>query len=130
MRHGAFARRRQGTRGGEGVRAAAADVMLILGDIGEVREKAEGADQLQRLIARQGVERALQLLARGAVLVAAETNRTPADTLDRLERGVALLLAHRVAEDATEETNVLAQRQILLFAVPGLGDRHGGLLRH
>ena len=111
------------------MRAAAADVVLVFGDIGEMREEAEGADQLQRPVARQRIEHPLQFVARGAILVAAKADRALADALDRLERGIALLLAHRVAEDAAKKPDVLAQRQILVFAVPGLGDRHGSLLR-
>ena len=99
------------------MRAAAADVVLILGDIGEMREKAEGADDLHRLAARQRVERVFELLARRAVLVAAEADRALPDALDGVEGRGAALLAHRVAEDAAEQPDVLAQRQILVVAL-------------
>src|SRR5580692_4200524 len=122
MRHRALARR----RGGEGMRPGTADVVLVLGDVGEMREEAERTDQVQRLIARQGVEHPFELLPRGAVLVAAKADRALADALDGVERRVTLLLTHRVAEDAAEQPDVLAQRQVLVFAVRSLGDRHEG----
>ncbi len=52
-------------RSGEGVRAGATDVVLVLGDIGQVREEAEGADHLDGVSAREAVQRAFELAPRG-----------------------------------------------------------------
>ena len=109
--------------------------MLVLGDVGEMREEAEGADELQRLVAGQRVQRVFELVARGAVLVAAEPDRALPDALDRGKGGVAVLLTHRVAKDPAEEPDVLAQRQVLVGGVlghrysPGSGTASSGASR-
>ena len=46
--------------------------MLILGDVGEVGEETEGADNLYGLLTRQAVEQALESLSRIIVVVTAE----------------------------------------------------------
>ena len=57
---------RAGARRGAGDRmgAVAADMMLILGDVGEVREIAVGAHNRERLVGAQAVERRLELAPR------------------------------------------------------------------
>src|SRR5216684_3095196 len=94
--------------------AGAADPVLVLGDVGEVREIAERADDLTRLFARQPIHDLAELAPRGFVLVAAETYRCLANALDNVEDPLALLLAHGVAEDTAEQPRVLAQRPILV----------------
>ncbi len=129
LRHRAVAWRRSGDR----VSAGAADPVLVLGDVGEMRKIAEGADDLVRLGARQAIHDLAEFAPRGIVLVAAEAYRGLADLFDDVEDPLALLLAHGVAEDPAEEPRVLAQRSILVSLAwrcqprfPGL--RHG-LLR-
>src|SRR5260370_38841877 len=92
----------------------AADPVLVLGDVGEVREIAEGADDLARLGARQPVHDLAELAPRGFVLVAAEPYRGLAGLFDDVEDALALLLAHGVAKNPTEQPGVLAQRPILV----------------
>ena len=79
--------------------AVAADVMLIFGDVGEVREIAVGAHDRQCLVGAEAVERRLELAPRADLVVAVEADRGLANLLDQLEDLFALLLAHRVAED-------------------------------
>ena len=115
---------RSGTRrrAGNGVGAVAADVMLVFGDVGEMREIAVGAHDRQRLVGAQTVERRLKLAPRADLVIAMETDRSPADLLDQLESLFALLLADGIPEDSPEQTDVIAQRHILfgLFGVaPG-----------
>ena len=50
----------------------AADVVLILGDIGKVRKKAEGTNDLERLLWRQRVQCRFEIAARHDILVAAK----------------------------------------------------------
>src|SRR6516225_1685469 len=95
--------------------ARAADVVLVLGDIGEMREKPKGADDLQRLGGRQTVEHRFENPARAGIFIAAKANRVLANMLDRVEDGRAPLLAHRVSKDATEQSDILAQRQVFIF---------------
>ena len=101
------------------MRAVAADVMLILGDVGEMREIAVGAHDGERLLGAEAVERRLELAPRGDLVVAMEADRGPADLLDQLEHLLAFLLAHGVAEDSAEQADVVAQRQVLVGVVRG-----------
>ena len=119
---------RAGTRrrAGNGMGAVAADVMLVFGDVGQMREIAVGAHDRQRLVGAQTVERRLKLAPRADLVIAMETDRSLADLLDQLESLFALLLAHGVAEDSPEQADVIAQRHILfgLFGVaPGYSFR-------
>ena len=75
--------------------------------------------------ARQAVQRGLELAPRRLVLVAVEADRGLADALDDLEDRLALLLAHRVAEDAPEQADVVAQRQVLVGDVGVVEVCHG-----
>ena len=96
------------------MRAVAADVVLILGDVGQMREIAVGANDRERLVGAEAVERRLEFAPRANFVVAMEADRGPADLLDQLVHLFALLLAHGVAEDSTEQADVAAQRQVLV----------------
>src|SRR5271166_712500 len=111
-------RARNGPR--DHMRAVAPDVVLVLGDVGEMREIAECADDRERLVGGEAVERGFQFAPRAELVVAMEADRGPADPLDELESLLALLLAHRVAEDAAQKADVLAQRAVLVRVVRGL----------
>ena len=105
MGHGALAWRRSGERVGP----RAPDVVLVLGDVGEVGEVAEGADDLDGLAGREAVQRRLEFAPRGLVLVAMEADRGLANVLDDLEDRLAVRAADRIAENAAEEADVLAE---------------------
>ena len=107
---------RAGARRGAGdrMRAVAADVVLILGDVGQMREIAVGANDRERLVGAEAVERRLEFAPRANFVVAMEADRGPADLLDQLVHLFALLLAHGVAEDSPEQADVAAQRQVLV----------------
>ncbi|EXI64203.1 MAG: hypothetical protein AW07_04787 [Candidatus Accumulibacter sp. SK-11] len=117
MRQTALVRRRSGDQMG----ARAADVMLVLGDVRQVREIAERANDRLRLLARQAVEDCRQVLAGASVIVAMEADGADTDPLDQLEDRLALLRAQGVAEDTAEQPDVVAQRQVLVV---------DGVLRH
>ena len=101
-----------GSGAGERMRAIAADVMLVLGDVREMGEIAEGAHNRQGLVGAEAVEHRLELAPRAELVVAVEANRRLADLLDERVGLLALLLAHRVAEDAAEQTDVVPQRAV------------------
>ena len=82
------------------VGAVAANVVLVLGDVGQMREIAEGADDRQRLFVVETVERRLQLAPGLDFVVAVEADRGLADALDDSEDVGPVLFADRVAEDA------------------------------
>ena len=99
--------------------AVAADVMLIFSDVGEMREIAVGANDRERLVGVEAVERRLELAPRADLVVAMEADRGLADLLDQFENLFALLLANGVAEDSPEQADVVAQRNVLLGSVRG-----------
>ncbi len=96
--------------------AVAADVVLILGDVGEMREIGKRAHDGERLLVVQTVEDRGELAARARLVVAMEADRGLADALDEIEDLAAFLLAHGVAEQAAEQADVVAQR-LVLFGV-------------
>ena len=107
------------------MRPVAADVVLVLGDVGEMREIAEGAHDREGLVGAEAVEDRLELAPRGRLVVAVEADRGLADLLDERVGLLALLLAHGVAEDAAEQADVLAQRPVLVGVVVFEGELLG-----
>src|SRR5271169_3937506 len=101
------------------MRAVAADVMLVFGDVGEMGEIAIGAHDRQRLVGVEAIERRLELAPRADLVGAMETDRGPANLLDQLIDLFALLLPHGVAEDSAEEADVVAKRQVLVRLIRG-----------
>ncbi len=108
----------------------AAYVVLILRNVGQVREIAEGADDLNGRQTRQAGQDHVQFGARALILVAVEANRGLADTLDKFEDRFALLSPHSVAQHTPEQANVIPQRHVFVAAViPDRGTRRQTLLR-
>ena len=97
--------------------ARPADMVLILGDIGEVRKKAEGADDLQRVLRLQRIQCGFEIASRRQILVSAEADRILPDILDGVENCIAALLAYRVAEDAAEQPDVFAKWKVFVFCL-------------
>src|SRR5688572_3454331 len=104
------------------MRARAANAVLVLRDVGQVRKIAEGADDLGGSFDREPVQHGFELQARGLILVAMEADRGFSDALDGLEDVVAFLGADRVAEYPAKQPDVLTQRQVLVRQL-GLGHR-------
>jgi hypothetical protein len=126
---GEGARPRRGAR--DRMRAVAPDVMLVLGDIGEVGEIAEGAHDRERLFGVEAVEDRLELAPRAGLVVAVEADRGLADLLDELVGLLALLFTHGVAENSAEKADVVAQRAVLLGIVRVLrGELRRGVEGH
>ena len=114
--HGMNARHRMG--------AGAADMVLVLGQVRQMREIAVGPDDLVGASARQAVQDRLELAAGDLILVAMEADRGLADALDDLEGRLALLLANRVAENASQKPDVVAKGKILLGRDVGIDQGH------
>src|SRR5262245_25510885 len=102
--HGAFARRRSGQRVG----SCPADVMLVFGDVGELRKVAESADDLDVSTMREAIQCRLELVPRGFIFVAVETDRGLANALHDCENRLAFLAADRIAKNAAEKADILA----------------------
>src|SRR6185312_8528204 len=110
-------RRRQRARAAPKVVAVAADVVAVLGDVGEEREVAERPDHHHRLGGREGVQHLREALGGGGVLEATGGDRELADFLHQRERRLAFVGADRVAEDAPQEPDVLAQPGVFFESV-------------
>ena len=89
------------------MRPPAADVVLVFGDVGQMQEIGERADDRHHRVARQLAEDRLQLCARAFVEVAREAHRILPDTLDGVEDLATLLLVDRVAKNAAEQPDVV-----------------------
>src|SRR5258708_17337063 len=92
-------------------------LVLILRDVGEVREVAERTHDGDRRLEVERVESRCELRARLRVAVAAEADRETAHVLDDLIEVVALGVAHRLAEQAPEQADVLPDRRVVAPAL-------------
>ena len=104
-------------RTGQRVRAAPAVLVDILGEVGEVREIAERADDVERLPDRQRIEQRLELGPHGVRVAApgpAKPHRGAANCLDAVEAVLPRLFAQHVAEHATEQPGVVLERLVLV----------------
>src|SRR5947208_5037152 len=104
MGHGAFARCRSGQRVG----SSPADVMLVFGDIGELRKVAESADDLNALTMREAIQCRLEFVPCGFIFITVEADRGPANVLNEREDRLAFLAADRIAKNAAEKTGIFA----------------------
>jgi hypothetical protein len=116
--HGAFARSGSSQRVGSGP----ADVMLIFGDVGELRKVAESADDLDVLSMREAIQCRFEFVPRGFIFLAVEADRVAANMLNNREDRLAFLATHRIAKDAAEQTNIVTQRQILVGSFAQIHD--------
>src|ERR1700730_18837214 len=103
MGHGAFARSRSGQR----VVSCPADVMLVFGDVGELRKVAKSADDLNVLTMREAIQCRFELAPCGFIFFAVEADRGPAGVLHDREDRLAFLAAHRIAKNAAEKTDIV-----------------------
>src|SRR5687768_15820784 len=93
-------------RAGLGVRVAPAVLVGVLRDVEKVREVAECAHKVQRLLDRQRVELRLEL--RLGAFTAPEAHRRLAYRLDTLASLLPHLLRDDLAEQAPEKTAVVS----------------------
>ena len=103
-----------------------ADVVLVLGDVGEVGEIAEGAHDPQGLADRHAVEDQFQFAPGRLVVVAMEPDRGLPDAFDQVEHVGPLLVAHGVAEDAAEQADIVAQARVFFERLRVFGPVHAG----
>ena len=84
------------------VNGAAAQVVLVFGDVGQVAEVAEGADHRHRLVGREVLQQPVKHAAGRGVGLQPVGHRELPDAFDELESFHAFLLADDVAEDAPQ----------------------------
>lgn len=89
--------------------ATPADVVLVFGDIGQLQEVAEGADDSLGGVARQRIEQGCEFVAGRRVAVAGKTDGGLTDALDKFKNGVTFLLTNRVAKNSTQQADVVAK---------------------
>lgn len=98
---------------------AAADLMTVFGQVGQVAEVGEGADDAHRFRRTQALEQVLQRAIGGLVGIAAERHRQRADLLDQRVGLVAFLLPDHIAKDPAQQPDVVDQW--LVFGLTALG---------
>ena len=103
---------RPARRAGLRVRAAPAVLLLVLGDVQEMREEAERAHHVHRLVEVERVQETIELRLAGVLL--AERHRGLPDALDALERIGARLVADHLAQQPAQEAPVFAERILLI----------------
>jgi hypothetical protein len=115
-----------GSRAADAVMAAPTLVVHVLGGVGKHRQPPERSDEVELVVdrpGRKGIER-----IEWAPAVPAGGDGPTAHVLDQREHLVAGLIADDVAEQATEQTDVVAERGVLVgpWFRGGLGvGRHG-----
>src|SRR5262245_7763992 len=101
--HGAFPRSRSGQRVGP----CSADVMLVFGDVGELRKVAESADDLDVLTMREAIQCCFKLVPGRFIFFAVEADRGSANVLNDREDRLAFLAADRIAKNAAKKTDIV-----------------------
>ena len=96
---------------------AAAHVVLVFGDVGQMAEVAEGADHAHRLVAGKVLQQPVEHPSGAGIGLQPVGHRKLAHALDQLEGFLAFLLADHVAKDAAEHADVFDQRAIFLRGV-------------
>ncbi len=92
-------------------------MVAVFGDVGQVREVAEGTDHAHRLLGGQVLQQAVEGAPGAGIALQPVAHRQLAHAFDQLEGVLAFLFADDLAEDAAEKTDVLDQRAILRCGV-------------
>jgi len=88
------------------MRLATADMMPIFGDIGQMREVAEGANHRHHLIDREVLQKTIECLAGRRIALETVGDRELADPLDQVEGLLAFLFSDHIPQQTTEEANI------------------------
>ena len=112
------------SRPGDEVGAATAVVMLVLGDVGQLREVAERPHHGDGAYRIELVEHRLKLALRIRIAIPPEADRVLSRALDQIEYRLAFLFAQCVAEHAPEQADILPERRFLVGDIPILWSVH------
>ena len=110
MGDGAMARRVAGPV----VTAGPANVMLVFGDIGQMREQTEGAHDVDGLDGVELVEDRFQFRFRRRIVALMVAHRGQADRFNQIKGGLTLLRAQGIAEQAPQQTDIVSEWCILV----------------
>ncbi len=101
-------------RSGQQMGAAAAIVMLVFSDIGQVRKIRKRAHHRIGLVARQFLEQFVEIGAGLRIRFAAEAHRGLADGFYYFKYRIALLFAQHIAQQAAQQTNIFFKWSIFV----------------
>ena len=108
--HATFTRRRTQKL----VRTTAADMVLVLGNIGQMQEIAECAHHRDHRIARQAAQKGIELGAFGRIVIQVRSMTQPdgglPDMLDERKAVFAFAITHDVAEQPAKQTDIFSER--------------------
>jgi len=122
--------RERAWRGHLGGVLALAHLVAVFGQVGQVREIAEGADHRHALVGRQVLEQAVEVLAGHVVTPGPVGHGQLADFLDQLISLSSILLPDHVAQDPAQQADVAQERRIAFGGGGFCGDgRMGALAR-
>ena len=95
-----------------GQRRAGADIVPVFGDIGEMGEIAERADDRHGLFRSEAAQQRIELVARLRIGAALKGDAEAPDGLDPRKCFLAFLFANGIAEQLAEQTDVVDQRTL------------------
>ena len=95
------------------VHGAAADVVLVFGQIGQVAEEGEGTDDTDGLLVGQALEQRLEPFAGVLVILVPGRHRQLADFLGQCIGLFALVLANHLAQQPAQQPDVVDQGLVL-----------------
>jgi hypothetical protein len=86
---------------------ATAQMMLVFGDVRQVGKVTERPHHLTGVFSWQGVEQGFKFRPGRGVVVPMVADRQKANAFDRTEHLGALLIGHRFAQQATQQSDVI-----------------------
>ena len=98
---------------GSVVQLLPADVVLVLGQVGQVAEIREGANHADRLFAGERSQLLFQSLAGQRIGIAAKRHRQSANVLNQGKGVIALLLTNHISQNAPQPSDVVHQGPVL-----------------
>ena len=105
---------------------AAADVVAVFRQVGQVTEIGEGADHAHRLVAREGLEQLLERAVGVLIGIAAESHRQLAHLLDQFVGLHPLLLTDHVAQNTPQQADIVNQGLVLVGSFHARGSPEMG----
>ena len=108
------------------VDGAAADVVAVFSQIGQVAEVGEGTDYADRPVTGQALEQLFQRFVRLVVCVAPESHGELADLLDQFVSLLPVLGQDHIAQNTAQQPDVVNQRAFVATAELGGGFGAGG----
>lgn len=108
----------QAAGGGQHWIGPARYIVVLVGDIGEVEELAEGPGHRHELFVTEVVQHRLQLLAGPPAALPGALGQAP-DLFNQVEKGLPFRGGDRLPEQPAEETDITAQRAVNGIAQAG-----------